>query len=374
MFKKDQFTYFKFLPFILAVFILFKLVNNVEIITYTFNMFTKILYPFIWGFAIAFFINPFMTYIEQKFKLNRIISLSISYTFILVLIYFLFKVIYPSLIGTTSDIIERVPDFITRTQKYFDNVLLKSNFLGKDFLLSYINNVSTNLNKSFETHLDTYLSLAFNYILKLSYNIFQIIFGFIISVYMLKDKEKFKYRLIKIIAALFNTKTADLLIELGRESNAVFSKFFVGKIIDSTAVGILCFIVLISFNFQYALLISLIIGVTNMIPYFGPIFGIIPAVFITLFVDPVRAIWMGIFTFILLQFDAQYLGPKIISDKVGMSPFLVILALIIGGGLFGVLGIFLSVPTFSVIKTFFSRYIDAKLAEKESKKGLSHNA
>lgn len=371
MIKKDYITYFKLLPFLLIVFILFKLVNNFEIISYTFNTFIKIFSPFLWGFCIAFFINPLMKNLENKFKFNRITSLTISYTLVLGLIYFLITVIYPSLIKTISDIITNIPNFISTSKDYFDKILLKSDFIGKDILLSYINNISSNFMKSYESQINTYISLIFNYIFQLSYNIFQITFGLIISIYMLKDKEKFKYKLKKSILALFNTKTSEFLMELGKEANLVFSQFIVGKLIDSTIVGIACFIGLVFFDFKYALLISIIIGVTNMIPYFGPFFGITPAVLITLFDSPTRAFWIGMFTFILLQFDGMYLGPKILSDKVGLSPFLVILAIIIGGGLFGILGMFFGVPTFSLIKTFFEKYVNKKLKEKQKGKALT---
>lgn len=369
MLKKEYISYFKLLPFVFIVFILFKLINNLEIITYIFNTFTKIFYPFLWGFGIAFFINPFMMNLESKFKINRIYSLCISYAIVIGLLYFLITVIYPSLTSTASDIINNLPDVIANLKSYFDKIIQNSNFLGKDILLSYINNISSDLITKYGTNINTYLSIIFSYILQLSYNIFQIIFGFIISVYILKDKEKFKYKMKRVTVALFNNKTSTFILELGREANIVFSQFIIGKLIDSTIIGIICFIGLVIFNFKYALLISIIIGVTNMIPYFGPFFGITPAVLITLFDNPVRAVWIGIFTFLLLQFDGIYLGPKILSDKVGLSPFLVILAIIIGGGLFGILGMFFGVPTFSLIKTFFERYINKRLKEKEKQQG-----
>lgn len=373
MFKKEYLTYFKLLPFLFVVFILFKLVNNFEIISYIFSTLTKILYPFLLGFGIAFFINPFMKNLELKFKFNRFSSLCLSYAIVLGLIYFLITVIYPSLITTLSDIFENIPTYIANLKIYFDNTLQHSDFIGKDIIISYINNSSTEFMKDYGTIINTYLSMMLSFIFQLGYNIFQIIFGLIISIYMLKDKENFKNKIRRAIIALFSSKTSEFLLDLGNEANIVFSQFIIGKIIDSTIIGILCFIGLVLFNFKYALLISLIIGITNMIPYFGPLFGITPAVFITLFDSPVRAFWIGIFTFILLQFDGMYLGPKILSDKVGLSPFLVILAIIIGGGLFGILGMFFGVPTFSLIKTFFERYITKKLKEKEKQKGKALN-
>lgn len=367
MFKKDYFLYYKLLPFLIIVFILFKLVNNLDIITYIFSTCAKILYPLLWGLAIAFFINPFMKSLETKLKINRTLSLALSYLIVFGLIYFLATVIYPRLAETSSDILKNIPNFISILKDYLDKFILKNDFLGKDIIITYVNNKTLDFASNYETNINTYLSMFFTYVFQISYNFFQIIFGLIISIYILKDKEKMIKNLKKFTVVVFNKKTSNFLIELCNEANFIFTQFLIGKLIDSTIIGIICFIGLVIFNFKYALLISIIIGVTNMIPYFGPAFGITPAVIITLFDSPTRALGIGIFTFILLQFDGMYLGPKILSNKIGLSPFLVILAIIIGGGLFGILGVFFGVPTFALIKTFYEKYIDKKYEEKTNK-------
>ena len=161
---------------------------------------------------------------------------------------------------------------------------------------------------------------------------------------MLKDKEKFIYQIKKLTYALFSNKRATKIIRSGREFNIVFSEYLIGKMIDSLIIGIICFIGTLIIRVPYPLLISTIVGVTNMIPYFGPFIGMIPAVLITLFYNPIKALWMFIFILGLQQFDGLYLGPKILGTKLGLSPFWVITAIIVGGKLFGILGMLLAAP------------------------------
>jgi len=145
----------------------------------------------------------------------------------------------------------------------------------------------------------------------------------------------------------------------------VFSKFIAGKIIDSILIGVICFIGMSIFRFPYAALISVIIGVTNIIPYFGPIFGAIPSILIILMVDPVKAILFTIFIFVLHQFDGNFLGPKILGQTTGLYPFWIIFAIILFGGWFGVLGMFIGVPIFAILYSLAREFVNNKLQKKE---------
>ncbi len=194
--------------------------------------------------------------------------------------------------------------------------------------------------------------------------ILKFLIGLIISIYILADKEKIIKGAKKLTYALLNKKTAFNLISNLKKSNYIFSKYMFGKALDSLIIGILCLILLSVFRVKFALLFSLIVGVTNMIPYVGPFVGAIPAVVVTLFINPIQAIWVAIIIFLLQQFDGWYLGPKIIGDQVGVSPLLIITAIIVGGGMFGASGMFLGVPVFTVIKAFVDEYVEKKLKAK----------
>jgi predicted PurR-regulated permease PerM len=191
------------------------------------------------------------------------------------------------------------------------------------------------------------------------------IFGFIISIYILKDKEIFIQSSKKFLYALFNKSSVNTFLSFGKEVDSIFSRYIIGKAIDSTIIGLLCAIGMSLLDAPYGLLISLIVGVTNMIPYFGPFIGMIPAFFITLLFDPIKALWVLLFVFILQQFDGFYLGPKILGEKVGVSPFWIILAVTLGGGTFGVLGMFLGVPIIAIAKILIERFIEKRLKTKD---------
>src|SRR5699024_10457679 len=191
------------------------------------------------------------------------------------------------------------------------------------------------------------------------------VLGSIISIYILKDKEIFAKNIRNLTVAVFPKHSAKTLVEVQKDVKIAFSKFFVVKMLDSLIIGILCFIGLLIMRVQYALLISLIVGITNMIPYFGPFIGMIPASILTLFDSPFKALWVFIFIFLLQQFDGLYLGPKILGIQVGLKPFWIITAILIGGGFFGVWGMLFAVPIAAVVKSLLAKYVDRELKIKD---------
>ncbi len=201
--------------------------------------------------------------------------------------------------------------------------------------------------------------------------IFKLILAVTISIYLLYDKESLILTFKKILQAFLNKKDAERLISVGKRTNDIFSRYFVGKILGAALVGSICFIVLFILHVPYPFLISLIVGILNLIPYFGTILGIIPAVLITLFIDPMKALWVFIFLMILGQIDGMVISPKILGDKTGISPILIMVAITIGGALYGVVGMFVAVPITAVLKSFFLEYINKRL---ESKKELEDQA
>lgn len=192
------------------------------------------------------------------------------------------------------------------------------------------------------------------------------IFGVIVSIYLLKDKESFISNTKKIIYSLFNKNHAESIIAFGSHANIVFNKFILGKALDSLIIGVLCFLGLYLLKIPYASLISLIVGITNMIPYFGPFIGAIPAILITLITSTslTSAIFVAILILILQQFDGWILGPKILGDSVGVGPFAIIVAILIGGKLFGVLGMFLSVPVVALLIDAMEKFTHKKMKDK----------
>ena len=198
--------------------------------------------------------------------------------------------------------------------------------------------------------------------LKFLYNL---IIGYIISIYILFDKEKFKGQIKKVLYTFFDNERINIILENARYTDRVFGGFFAGKLIDSLIIGILCFIGMIVFDMPYALIISVIVGVTNIIPYFGPFIGAIPSAFLILLVDPGKCVGFLIFIFILQQFDGNILGPKILGSKTGLSSFWVLCSLLLFGGLFGMVGMILGVPIFSIFYSFINGLIKRRLEDKK---------
>ena len=196
-------------------------------------------------------------------------------------------------------------------------------------------------------------------------SIWNIVLGIIISVYLLIDKENFFAINRKIICALFSTKTANRIFELTYRSNETFGKFLSGKIIDSAIIGVLSFVVFSIFKMPYTLLISVIVGVTNIIPFFGPFIGAIPAFIIILFVSPSKALVFLVLIFIIQQLDGNVIGPKILGDSIGISAFWILFAILVAGKFLGLVGMIIGVPLFAIFYSIIKEEIEYKLKMKE---------
>lgn len=245
--------------------------------------------------------------------------------------------------------------------------MLKKNIpIDEDIILSISSYVDTFL-KEFLEQFPTYLKRIVSSTINIASILLNVILGIVISIYILFDKEEIGERSKKIIYAIFPKKASFNIINFCKESNNTFEKFFVGKIIDSTIIGIIFFIGASLLKAPFAILLSIIIGVTNIIPFFGPFIGAIPVLFITLLFDisdPLKTVWIAIFIILLQQFDGNILGPKILGDSIGIKPIGIIFAIIIGKALFGIAGMFFGVPVFAVIFSTFNSLIDKRYNQK----------
>ena len=200
-------------------------------------------------------------------------------------------------------------------------------------------------------------------VLTTSYNV---LMGLVISIYIILDKRKLKRSARKIVYAISPRKKEEEVWETMKQCSHIFNGFLIGKMIDSLIIGIICLIAMSILRLPYALLLSLIVCITNMIPYFGPFIGAIPGVLIYLFIDFRLALIFAIMILILQQFDGLYLGPKILGDQTGIKPLWVIFGITVGGAYFGVMGMFLGVPVVAVIMYLVNLYLDKKLKKQKS--------
>jgi predicted PurR-regulated permease PerM len=185
-----------------------------------------------------------------------------------------------------------------------------------------------------------------------------VLIAYMVSIYLIASKESAALNTKRLIIALFPPKSARNIFDVSAHAHKVFSNFFIGKLIDSFIIGLLCFIVLMILNYPFALLLSVIVGITNIIPYFGPLIGGGIGFVLLILVSPVQALWFLVIILIIQQFDGNILGPWILGDSVGLSPFWIIFAIIIFGSMFGFIGMFLGAPLLSVIKYVITKQID----------------
>ncbi|HSH26137.1 MAG TPA: AI-2E family transporter [Massilibacterium sp.] len=355
-----------YLFFIFLVFILYRLAEKSDFLFEKLASFSTIITPFLIAFFIAYLLKPLINLLEAKLSIKRAMSITIVYVIVIGFLVINVMFIGPRLVNSTTTLLMNTPRYVSEMNQWITESIIQNEKFQNSEFIPYIEDYSKEWIQKATTFVDFVLNKMISGVVTITSALFNFILGLIIAIYMLFDKEKFAMGSTKMIQAFFKKSMADYLLVFFKRLDAVFSKFLVGKIIDSTIIGILCFIGLLILDIPYALLISMIVGITNMIPYFGPFIGMVPAIIITLFHSPIDALWVGIFIFLLQQFDGYYLGPKILGDKVGLSPFWVILAIVIGGATFGVLGMFIATPVFAVIKEAFDTYIEKRLEYKEA--------
>ncbi len=347
--------YLEFIPIILITIALYLLISNYTIIL---NLF-KILTPVLWGFAIAYLLNSPSKYISKRFNISWGYSVLISYIIGFVILSLAMLIIFPAIINNITELVSNLPDLINRLGEILNswqNELNKNKAIAQ--LLNKVN-VSEFINK-FTNLLKEYIIMFSNQVLWVIGGLLKFIIGVIISVYLLLSKNKYVRTAKNTIEVSFMENTIHKLYRILRKADYYFSKFLVGKIIDSAIIGLIAFVGLYLIKAPYYPLIALIIGITNIIPYFGPFIGAVPALFVTVLSDPAKAIWVLVFIFLLQQVDGYFIGPKILGDHVGVSAIWIILGVIIGGGLFGVIGMILGVPMIALINSEVSDYVDKR--------------
>ena len=326
--------------------------------------------PFIIGFIIAFLLMPIVSRAEKLFnrllfkrkphpKLVRAIATIIAYVIFLSLLSGFFAILVPQLITSVKSILQYIGNFISMNRETINQLLLKYEFLsieGEQLVIAWENVVSQLMN---------YTSLLVNNLMAISSSIYTVVFqllvGMIAAFYLLMDREKYCAQVKKLCYGLFKPSTCETLIYWTRRAHKIFSGFITGKILDSMIIGIICYVCMLLFKIEYPLLISVIVGFTNIVPFFGPLIGAIPCILILLLINPLSALWFAVFILILQQLDGNVIGPFIMGDYVGLSPFFIMLAIMVGGGLFGFPGMLLGVPVFALIYAMVKEGTEARL-------------
>lgn len=371
----DKYNTIAAYSFIVAVSVImfYLAISQVSIFTDKLDSLLVLMNPFIIGFAIAYVINFLVKFYEKNFlkleyirNLNKkaqkalIILLSYITTFLIIsiIIKFLLPEVLKSIIGLVNDI----PFYITNTNKLI-NETISSLSIEKQYLQIIIENFNNVIDHATRFITNLIPALA-GFIGRTISSIWNVILGFIISIYLLKDKENLCALSKKITFGVFKETTANEIVSLVSRSNHTFGKFLIGKIIDSIIIGILTFLVLAIFKMPYTVLISVTVGITNIIPFFGPFIGAIPSFIIILFVSPIKALWFLIIILVIQQIDGNIIGPKILGDSVGVSAFWILFSILVFGKLMGVLGMVIGVPLFAISYSIVKGIIENRLRKK----------
>ena len=346
---------------------------------------TGILMPFIYGAVIAYLLKPVCNTIEnflRRFIPERmkglISALSIALTILLglLIIYALCMMIIPQLITSVTSLYYTAQRNIARFVQWANHVeFIESN----QQIMNLLNNAYDTLNTSVDNLVKTKLLPSMQNILSgaaigvLSVVTWakNLVIGIIVAVYMLASRKRFVQQAKLVLYSVFKPVWAGRIIEEIQYADKMFGGFINGKIMDSAIIGVLCYIGCLIFKFPSALLVSVIIGVTNVIPFFGPFIGAIPATLLILIQNPIKALWFVLFVLVLQQLDGNIIGPKILGNTTGLSSFWVLFAILLFGGLWGFVGMIVGVPLFAVIYDVIKKLVIHGLKRHEELELLS---
>lgn len=387
---KDTFSMRRYIDYALIVFVLFCCCILFFFAVYRYRgigaAMGKImgaLQPIIFGLVIAYLINPIMMFVERhvlhllqnKFstrkkeqKAARVIGTVCAIVIFILIVALLIYMMIPQLIESIAGMINTLPEQTEAFIKWFDD-FTKLETEWTDMVEKWLVSTATYLEDWAKTSLlpnvQTYVGSVASGAISVVKVLVNFLVGLIVAVYVLMGKEKFVGQSKKIIYAVFKPVRGNIIIEVVRKSHEIFGGFISGKILDSAIIGVLCYIGLSLLHMPYALLVSAFVGLTNVIPFFGPFIGAIPSVVIIALAEPIKGLYFVIFILALQQLDGNVIGPKILGDSTGLNSFWVVFAIMVGGGLFGFAGMLLGVPTFAVIYYLVSRIVNYALRKRK---------
>lgn len=370
-FLKDEKLYKQYIANIMTIIvgiIFYFVVSNFSIVTGFIKNLLSILSPFIWGGMLAFILLKLESWIEKILPVknkqtNRTISSIIAVLISVIIIVAFISILVPQTVTSIGQLTIVIDDFTSNATSWLNN-LSKSSILPDDVindLYKYSSSLVTMIWEFAKTSIPNIIDFTKNTFSA----VLNFVLGFIVAIYILNERDALSHTIKKLSKAILSEKAYNEGGKIVKLSYDKFSSFFVGKVVDSLIVGVICFICMELLGLDFAVLISIIVGVTNIIPFFGPFIGAIPSGLILLIVSPRQAVIFAIMVFVLQQIDGNIIGPKILGGSVGLSSLWIMFAIIIGGGYFGFMGMLLGVPVFAIIYFTIKEYVEVKLTEKD---------
>lgn len=339
--------------------------------------------PFIYGAALAYVLNPVLNWLEKKVfpkvfgdrvskRSRRGLGVLLTFLFGCAVVALFLAVLIPQIVESIDNLAQSIYAFLPQAQNFLNDLIAQ--YGTNEMLVDVLSMLGVDISdpsmalqrlatRSY-TFLTQVLPNLFGGVMRFTSGLLDVVVGIIIAIYLLLSKEVFYAQVKKLLFAFFPRRVAQATLNLTHDSNTIFCGFISGKILDSAIIGVLCFIGCSVLQMPYTVLVSFIVGVTNVIPYFGPFIGAIPSIFIIMIADPLKSLVFAVFVLILQQLDGNIIGPKILGDSTGLSAFWVIFAVTFFGGLFGFVGMLIGVPTFAVIYALVRNFAEFKLGKK----------
>ena len=339
--------------------------------------------PFIYGAALAYVLNPVLNWLEKKVfpkvfgdrvskRSRRGLGVLLTFLFGCAVVAWFLAVLIPQIVESIDNLAQSIYAFLPQAQNFLNDLIAQ--YGTNEMLVDVLSMLGVDISdpsmalqrlatRSY-TFLTQVLPNLFGGVMRFTSGLLDVVVGIIIAIYLLLSKEVFYAQVKKLLFAFFPRRVAQATLNLTHDSNTIFCGFISGKILDSAIIGVLCFIGCSVLQMPYTVLVSFIVGVTNVIPYFGPFIGAIPSIFIIMIADPLKSLVFAVFVLILQQLDGNIIGPKILGDSTGLSAFWVIFDVTFFGGLFGFVGMLIGVPTFAVIYALVRNFAEFKLGKK----------
>ncbi len=336
-----------------------------------------IMAPFIYGGVMAYLLCPLCNCYESFFRdliprryHNAVGPIAVALSLItgLLLVYALIIMIAPQLYHSVLSLWNSLPDKVNQFTQWATATFGEDEALLQYFDTSYnaiYSELSDWVKNTLVPGVSSIVSGVGSSVIKIMIFLYNLLIGLIVAVYLLSSRKKFARQGVLIIRSVFPRDWADRILEEIGFIDQMFGGFIDGKILDSAIIGVLCYIGCLIFKFPNPLLISAIVGITNIIPFFGPFIGAIPSAFLILIESPIKAVWFGLFILALQQLDGNVIGPKILGDRTGLSSFWVLFTIILCSGLWGVAGMVIAVPLFAVIYDTVKRLVRRGLIQKD---------
>ena len=369
--KKDNLK--RIFVFCVILIIIYWGINNMNLIGNIINKIISIIFPFILGGALAFILNIPMTFFEKKLlnikrkkkvffknkKVVRIVSLIFAIIVISFILYLIINLIVPELIDIVKLLIQNIPYYAEELNKIIQNNT--ENIQEIDNIISNMNLDTESIKNELMQIVTGVLNSSISIVVGVIGFITNLIIAIIFAIYILTGKEKLKSQISRLIQAYFDKEKANKIFEIGNIANKTFKNFFTVQCLEATILGSLCIIGMLILNIPYAAPIGVLIGVTALIPVVGAFIGIIIGAILILSVQPIKVITFIIFVLILQQFEGNVIYPRVVGNSVGLPGMWVLMAVTVGGSLFGILGMLLGVPVFSVIYTILKNDTEKRL-------------